>query len=109
MADVHPLSLPAAEALEAAAAQGQFFEVLDDFTTVAVKDENELLERAADHVPEPDRLRDDVLAGRHRASVVKQIRQATASGAPAVPSAYINGAHYDGPIRTDELARALRS
>jgi protein-disulfide isomerase len=108
MADVHPLSLPAAEALEAAAAQGQFFELLDDFTTAAVKDENEVLERAADHVPDPDRLREDILAGRYRASVVKQIRQATASGAPAVPAVYINGAHYDGPIRRDDLARALR-
>jgi hypothetical protein len=108
MADVHPLSLPASEALEAAAAQGQFFELLDDFTTAAVKDENEVLERAADQVPDPDRLREDVLAGRHRASVVKQIRQATASGAQAVPDLYINGAHYDGPIRRDDLARALR-
>ena len=108
MADVHPLSLPAAEALEAAAAQGQFFELLDDFTTTAVKDENEVLERAAGHVPNGDRLREDVLAGRYRASVVKQIRQATTSGAPAVPDVYINGAHYDGPIRRDDLARALR-
>jgi protein-disulfide isomerase len=108
MADVHPLSLPAAEALEAAAAQGQFFELLDDFMTAAVKDENEVLERAANHVPDPDRLREDVLAGRYRASVVKQIRQATASGAAAVPDVYINGAYYDGPIRRDDLARALR-
>lgn len=108
MADVHPLSLPAAEALEAAAAQGQFFELLDDFTTAAVKDENEVLERAADHVPDPNRLREDVLAGRYRASVVKQIREATASGAQTVPDVYINGARYDGPIRRDDLARALR-
>jgi len=108
LADVHPLSLPAAEALEAAAAQGQFFGLLDDFAAAAVKDENELLERAAGHVPDPDRLREDVLAGRYRPSVVKQIRQATASGAPAVPDVYINGAHYDGPIRRDDLARALR-
>jgi hypothetical protein len=109
MADVHPLSLRAAEALEAAAAQGQFFELLDSFTTTAVKDDNEVLERAAHHVPDGNRLREDVLAGRYRASVIKQIRQATASGAPAVPDVYINGAYYDGPIRRDDLARALRA
>jgi hypothetical protein len=108
LADVHRLSLPAAEALEAAAAQGKFFELLDDFATAAVNDENELLERAAGHVPDPNRLREEVRAGRYRASVVEQIRQATASGAPAVPDVYINGEHYDGPLRTDELARALR-
>jgi hypothetical protein len=108
MADVHPLSLPAAEALEAASAQGQFFELLDSFTTTAVRDEHELLERAVGHVPDGNRLREDVLAGRYRASVVRQIRQAAASAAPAVPDVYINGAYYDGPIRRDDLARALR-
>ena len=108
LADVHPLSLPAAEALEAAAAQGRFFELLDDFARSPVQDENELLERAASHVPDSDRLRDEVGAGRHRASIVEQVRQATASCAPAVPGVYINGAHYDGSIKRDDLTRALR-
>jgi hypothetical protein len=109
LADVHLLSLPAAEALEAAAAQGRFFELLDDFAASAPRDENELLERAAGHVPDSDRLRSEVRAGRYRASVVEQIGQATASGAPTVPSVYIDGPRYDGPIRPDELARALRA
>ena len=39
LADVHELSLPAAEALEAAAAQGKFFELLDDLAASGVKDE----------------------------------------------------------------------
>jgi protein-disulfide isomerase len=108
LADVHPLSLPAAEALAAAAAQGKFFELVDDFTMSAVRDENELLERAAGHVPDPDRLREEVRVGHHRASVVEQIRQATASGAPAVPAVYIDRDHYGGPVRRDDLARALR-
>ena len=108
LADVHRLSLPAAEALEAAGAQGKFFELLDEFATSAVTDENELLERAAGHVPDPDRLREDVRAGRYRASVVEQIRRASASGAPAVPDVYINGEHYTGPIRRDDVALALR-
>jgi len=108
LADVHRLSLPAAEALEAAAAQGKFFELLDDFAKSALNDENELLNRAAGQVRDPDRLREDVRTGRYRASVVQQIRQATASGAPAVPCVYINGAQYNGPITTDDIARALR-
>ncbi len=109
LADVHRLSLPAAEALEAAAAQNRFFELLDDFARSVVRDENELLERAAAHVPDPDRLREEVRAGHYRAAVVEQIRQAIASGAPAVPDVFINGAHYDGPLLTDELGRAVRS
>jgi protein-disulfide isomerase len=101
------LSLAAAEALEAAAAQGKFFDLLDDFAKSPVRDKDDLLERAAGHVPDPDRLRHEVRSGRYGPSVVKQIHQATASGARAVPAVYINGAHYDGPIRRDDLARAL--
>jgi hypothetical protein len=108
LADARVLSLPAAEALEAAAAQGVFFELLDDFASSVPTDETELLERAAYQVPDPGRLREEVRVGRHRASVVTQIRQATASRVPAVPDLYINGARYDGPIRTDDLDRVLR-
>jgi hypothetical protein len=108
LADVHPLSLPAAEALEAAAAQGSFFDVLDDFARSPIQHEDELLQRAASHVADPDRLREEVRAGRYRPSVVEQIRQATASCAPAVPGVYINGAHYDGSIKRDDISRALR-
>lgn len=108
LADVHTLSLPAAEALEGAAVQGRFFELLDDFAKSAVKDEDDLLERAAAHVPDPDRFREGLRAGRYRTSVVEQIRQAAASRVPAVPAVYINGARYDGAITRDDLARALR-
>jgi hypothetical protein len=108
LADVHLLALPAAEALEAAAAQGKFFELLDEYSGSAPRDENELLQRAEDHVPDPGRLREEVRAGRYRASVVKQIRQAVASGVPAVPDVYIDGTHYGGSVTTDEFDRALR-
>jgi len=108
LADVHHLSLPAAEALEAAAAQGKFFELLDQLATSGLRDETELLNLASRYVPDPDRLELEVHTGRYRASVVEQIRQATASGAHAVPEIYINGRHYDGPIRRDDLDRTLR-
>ncbi len=108
LADVHELSLPAAEALEAAAAQGKFFELLDDLAASGVKDETELLERAARHVADPDRLKQDLEAHRHRESVVEQIREATSSGASRVPELYIEGVNYDGPITRDDLGRALR-
>jgi hypothetical protein len=108
LADVHQLSLPAAEALEAAAAQGKFFELLDDLANSAVSDETELLGRATRYVADPDRLLLEVSAGRYQASVVEQIHQAIASGAHAVPEIYINGRHYSGPIRRDDVNRALR-
>ena len=108
LADVHELSLPAAEALEAAAAQGKFFDVLDHLAGAAIKDESELLDLAAGFVPDPDRLRQDIRSERYRASVVEQIRHATASGTHTVPEVFINGRQYRGPIKRDDLARALR-
>lgn len=109
LADVHLLALPAAEALEAAAAQGKFFELLDEYAGSAPADENGLLLRAEHHVRDPGRLREEVRAGRYRASVVRQIRQAVASGAPGVPDVYIDGTHYTGSVTTDDVDRALRS
>jgi protein-disulfide isomerase len=108
LADVHRLSLPAAEALEAASAQGKFFELLDRLAYSGVRDDSELVDLAGRYVADPDRLQLEVRAGRYRTSVVEQIHQATASGAHAVPEIYINGTHYGGPIRRDDLDRTLR-
>ncbi len=107
LADVHRLALPAAEALEAAAAQGSFFAVLDDFAATGVRDDDEVLQRAARCVPDGDRLREEVAAGTYREAVIAQIGQAGASGAAAVPAVYINGECYDGKIGEDDVGRAL--
>lgn len=108
LADVHRLSLPAAEVLEAAAAQGKFFELLDHLADAGVGDETELLALAARLVADPDRLQLEFRDGRYRASVARQINQATASGAHAVPEIYIDGTRYGGAITRDDLNRALR-
>ncbi len=107
LADVHRLALPAAEALEAGAAQDRFFALLDGFATSIPNDESELLDRAAACVPDGHRLREEVAAGTHRPAVIEQIRAATASGANAAPAVYIEGRHYDGPITRDDVRRAL--
>ena len=108
LADVHQLALPAADALEAAAAQGKFFELLDDLAAAGPTTEDQLMARAASHVPDGERLNQEVQAGSHREAVVEQIRQATASGAPAVPAVYIKGVRYDGTIKRDDIGLALR-
>ncbi len=108
LADVHPLALPAAEVLEAAAAQDAFFELLHDFAMIAVRDESDLIERATRRVADPSRLTEEVETGRYQESVAGQIRYAAASGAHSVPAIYIDGTRYDGPITRDDLNRALR-
>jgi hypothetical protein len=107
LADVHPLALPAAEALEAAGAQGRFFELLDRLAAAGFSREEELLELAAAAVDDPQRLRAEVADGRYRATIVEHIRHATASGAHAIPELYIDGAHYGGVLARDVLSRAL--
>jgi hypothetical protein len=108
LADVHPLSLPAAEMLEAAASQGRFFELLDRLAGTDVQDEAQLTELACATVPDPERLREDVNGLRHQTAVAEQIRQATASGVHSVPEIFIEGTYYDRPIWRDELERTLR-
>jgi hypothetical protein len=109
LADVHALALTAAEALEAANAQGRFFELLDRLAEAGLADEQALLMTASGCVTDPDRLREEVAAGRYRSRVVEQIHQATESGARVVPEIYIDGEHYDGALRVDPMTKALNT
>jgi Thioredoxin len=109
LADVHPLALPAAETLEAAAAQGKFFELLGQLSADGVRSESDLQEVAERVVDDPERLRTELRDGRYRARVIENIRQATTSGAHAVPELYIDGTRYDGVLARDVLSRALAS
>ena len=107
LADVHALALPTAETLEAAGAQGAFFELLDRLVAAFPGDEPALLAAAGGCVPDPARLKEELGAGRYRDTIVQQIDEATASGAHVVPALYIDGAHYAGELKTDALSRAL--
>jgi Thioredoxin len=108
LADVHELSLPAAEALEAAGAQGEFFALLDRLARTGLSDRADLLATASRLVADPQRLRLEISNGRYREKVVEHIRQATASGAHTIPALYINAARYDDRLDVDGLTRALR-
>jgi hypothetical protein len=107
LADVHELSLPAAEALEAAGAQGEFFALLDQLARTGLRDKATLLHTASRLVADPERLRLEVGDGRYRAKVVEHIHQATASGVHDIPALYINAGRYDGVLDVDGLTRAL--
>ena len=107
LADVHPLALPAAEVLEAAAAQGEFFELLGRLAGGRVDTASELIEIAAGVVGDPERLRSEVADGRHRPKIIEHIHQATASRAHAIPELYIDADRYDGVLARDVLSRAL--
>jgi protein-disulfide isomerase len=107
LADAHMLALPAAETLEAAAAQGRFFEVFDEFARGGFEDEDEIIEVAGELVPDADRLKTEVTAARHRPRIIEHIHYATASGAHRVPELYIDGVRYDGEFDPAALAHAV--
>ena len=107
LAEVHALALPSAEALEAAGAQGRFFEALDVLAQGGFSNEAELLDRVARAVPDPERMRNDVKDGRFRSTIVEHIHQATASGARGVPEVFIEGNRYGGTLTRDSLVAAL--
>jgi hypothetical protein len=107
LADVHPLALAAAEALEAAAAQGRFYVALYRLARGGFTDEPGLLALVAALVPDGDRIKAEVRDGRHRARIAEHIHQATASGARMIPEVYLEGSHYHGNIRPEYLRRAV--
>ena len=107
LADVHALALPAAEALEAAAAQGRFFETLDVLAHAGFTNNAELFARIAQSAPDPERLQNDVKDGRFRSAIVEHIRRATASGVQGVPEVFIDAEHYRGALTRDPLRAAL--
>jgi protein-disulfide isomerase len=107
LADVHLLALPGAEALEAAGAQGRFFELLDRLVDTAFADADALLSIADGCVPDPARLREEVQAERYRETIVRHIDSATASGARAVPELYVGNTRYVGEFKNDALTRAI--
>ena len=107
LANVHELALAAAEALEAASAQGSFFEALDALAQAGFGDETELLTRSSESVPDPDRLRADVKDGRFRSTIVEHIHRATASGVRGVPAVFIDGKHHRGALTAESLRAAL--
>lgn len=107
LADVHPLALGAAETLEAASEQGRFFDLLDVLAERPAADETALLDIAGRVVHDPVRLRAEVEQGVYHARVVEDIREATASGVQVIPEFFIEGRHYAGLVRFDELRRAV--
>ena len=105
----HPHSEQAAEAAEAAASQGKFWEMHDrlyehqqQLSDPDLHDHAEQLgldvakfdRELVDHV-HADRVREDFMSGVH-------------SGVNGTPTFYLNGSRYDGSYETESLLAALR-
>jgi len=106
----HPLAMEAAEASEAAAAQGQFWEYHDALYAAQPKLSREaLLEVARDLGLDAERLAAELDAGAHRDRVARDLASAEASGATGTPTFFVNGERFYGAYDASSLVEALQA
>jgi Na+:H+ antiporter, NhaA family len=107
---VHPLARKAAEAAEAAAAQGRFWEMHDAlFAARGALEEPDLLRIAGEVGLDVDRVAQELRDGVHAARVQRDVDSAAASGVTGTPSFFANGVlHEDPAFDARSLIDALR-
>jgi Na+/H+ antiporter NhaA len=109
LADVHPNAQLAAEATEAAHAQGRFWPMHDLlFAHQDRLDPASLSRWAAELELDVARFEDDLRRRRHAPRVNADISSADSSGVSGTPSFFINGRRHQGPYDEQTLSRAVR-
>ncbi len=104
----HPLAPLAAEASEAAAAQGRFWEYHDALYASQPKLSREtMLAVARDLGLDAERIAADLDAGAHRDRVARDLASAAASGATGTPTFFANGERLFGAYDAGSLVEAL--
>jgi protein-disulfide isomerase len=110
LADVHPNAQLAAEASEAAAAQGMFWEMHDRL----YEHQDELLpKQLIGHAEalglDVERFREDLRERRWRRRVERDVEGADESGVSGTPTFFINGRRHHGVYDIDALRAAVRT
>jgi Na+/H+ antiporter NhaA len=110
LSDVHPSAQMAAEAAEAAAAQGRFWEMHD----CLLDHQDELAPKQLYHHAEAlgldlDRFADDLRRRVHAQRVADDVRSADASGVAGTPSFFVNGRRYQGAYDLATLTSVVRA
>jgi protein-disulfide isomerase len=108
LVEIHPHALAAAEASEAAAAQGWFWPMHDLLFRRQKALERADLERYADEIElNVERFRQELDAHVHLDRVEADRSAALASGATGTPTIFLDGLPYVGSYERAELRRAL--
>ena len=110
LSDVHPNAELAAEASEAASAQGRFWEMHDQL----LDHQGELRPRdlhgyAARLGLDLERFEDDLRRHAHAPRVEEDVDSADASGVTGTPTFFVNGRRHDGAYDIDSLTAAVRA
>jgi len=109
LADLHPLAELAAEAAEAAASQGKFWDMHDSLFEQQrqIMDKQDLAVLAESLDLDIERFRSDIVERRHRQRVQGDLARARHDGASQTPSFFINGVRYQGDSDRESLRQAL--
>jgi protein-disulfide isomerase len=106
--NIHTHAWKAAEAAEAAAAQGRFWEMHERlFQRQPALDERDLVVYARDLGLDPSRFTLDLTAGMHSAHVDEDFRSGVLSGVNGTPTFFINGIRHEGSYDVESLLSAL--
>jgi protein-disulfide isomerase len=107
--EIHPDARRAAEASEAAAAQGRFWEMHDALYAARGQLSLDDIVRAARTVAglDVERLRDEVQQGVHAARVERDVASGRAVGVPGTPTFFVNGERHAGAFDAQALIAAL--
>ncbi|MEU8276407.1 Na+/H+ antiporter NhaA [Microbispora bryophytorum] len=108
LVQIHPNALAAAEASEAAAAQGRFF----DFARALLDDQDnqrpsDIIRIADDLGLDLDQFEKDLISAEVAGRVRDDMLDAEAMSITAVPTLFINGRRHVGPYDARSLLRAL--
>ncbi len=108
--DLHPRSPAAAEAAEAAAAQGRFWEMHDRlFEHQHALGDADLREHAQALGLDAERFDRDLREHVHAARVEEDLRGGARSGIPSTPRFFVNGAIHLGSPSGPDLRRAVEA
>jgi Na+:H+ antiporter, NhaA family len=107
--DLHPDAEAAAQASEAAAAQGAFWPMHDRLYAAAGRlSVPELVAYARELGLDADRVAEELSTGAHVPRVQRDISSGARSGVAATPAFFANGTRVDGAFDAGSLIAALR-
>jgi protein-disulfide isomerase len=110
LAAVHPHAQHAAEAAEAAAVEGKFFEMHAAlFAHQDALDDQNLVQYAVDLGIEPARIRDALGRNTYARRVLEDVENGIASGVRGTPTFYLDDIRYDGNVGVRQLLVAIQA
>jgi protein-disulfide isomerase len=108
LTQLHPHAQRAAEAAEAAGAQGRFWEMHDTlYDRQGALTDQDLMDYASEIGLDVERFEQELSGGAHAARVREDFMSGVRSGVNGTPTFFINGRRHDGGLDPRSLAAAI--